>query len=77
VETLTGFINGIALFFAGIGIIWESFERFYSPPEIVKDKLLTVAVLGFIVNMGMRVKGVIPVSRHLCFRSRVDAWRSW
>jgi zinc transporter 5/7 len=53
VETLTGFINGIALFFAGIGIIWESIERFYTPPEIVKDKLLTVAVLGFIVNMGM------------------------
>ncbi|KAJ3381318.1 hypothetical protein HDU92_005469, partial [Lobulomyces angularis] len=51
VETLTGFLNGAALLFAGFSIIWESIERLYSPPEINTESLLTVSILGFLVNL--------------------------
>ncbi|KAJ3114987.1 hypothetical protein HDU96_001387 [Phlyctochytrium bullatum] len=51
VETLTGFANALALVFASIGIIWEALERLYDPPSIKMDNLLTVSVLGFLVNI--------------------------
>ncbi|TPX33956.1 hypothetical protein SeMB42_g07398 [Synchytrium endobioticum] len=51
VETLTGFVNGVALCLAGIGIIWEAVERLLDPPEIKTESLLVVSVLGFLVNL--------------------------
>lgn len=51
VETLTGFINGAALLFAGCSIILESLMRLYDPPEIKKESLLVVSILGFLVNL--------------------------
>ncbi|KAI8854359.1 hypothetical protein BC829DRAFT_223159 [Chytridium lagenaria] len=51
VETLTGFANALALVFASIGIIWEAFERLMDPPDIKMDNLLTVSVLGLLVNL--------------------------
>ncbi|KAJ3203749.1 hypothetical protein HDU67_009972 [Dinochytrium kinnereticum] len=53
VETLTGFANALALVFASLGIIWEGLERLFDPPSIKMDNLLTVSVLGFLVNIGM------------------------
>jgi len=53
VEVLTGFANSLALFFAGGGIIWEAIERLINPAELDTDRLLLVAVLGFLVNLGM------------------------
>ena len=52
VETLTGFINALALAAAAVGIIWESIERLIYPPELKKESMLVVAVLGFLVNLG-------------------------
>lgn len=60
VETLTGFLNGAALCFAAVGIIWESVERLYTPPDIQKDQLLTVAVLGLVVNLGIYIHHRAP-----------------
>lgn len=51
VETLTGFANALALVFASVGIIWEGFERMFEPPKIKTDSLLTVSILGFLVNL--------------------------
>lgn len=50
-ETLTGFVNATAILFAGCSIIWESVERISEPPEIKKDNLLIVAILGLLVNL--------------------------
>ncbi|KAI9357341.1 zinc transporter 7-like protein [Zopfochytrium polystomum] len=51
VETLTGFANALALVFASVGIIWEAFERLFDPPKIELDSLLTVSILGLLVNL--------------------------
>ncbi|KAJ3194169.1 hypothetical protein HK101_003333 [Irineochytrium annulatum] len=51
VETLTGFANALALVFASLGIIWEGLERLMDPPEVKMDNLLTVSILGFLVNI--------------------------
>lgn len=52
VETLTGFINALALVFASGNIMWEAVERllFESQP-LEPDNLLTVSVLGLLVNI--------------------------
>jgi zinc transporter 5/7 len=52
VEVLTGFTNSLALFFAGAGIIWEAIERLINPQDLHTDRLLLVAVLGLMVNLG-------------------------
>ncbi|KAJ3325553.1 hypothetical protein HDV06_003323 [Boothiomyces sp. JEL0866] len=51
VETLTGFINALALVFASGNIIWEAIERLYSPEKLNTDNLLVVSILGLLVNI--------------------------
>ncbi|KAI9142909.1 cation efflux family-domain-containing protein [Paraphysoderma sedebokerense] len=51
IETLSGFANGIFLIFISFFIIVEAIERLIHPPEMNTDRLLLVAVMGFIVNM--------------------------
>lgn len=51
VEVLSGFINGIFLVFIGFMVLMESAERFFSPQEVITDRLLLVSVLGFCVNL--------------------------
>ncbi|KAJ3177209.1 hypothetical protein HDU85_005987 [Gaertneriomyces sp. JEL0708] len=51
VETITGFVNALALLFASWNIIWEACERFFDPTEIKTDQLLVVSVLGLLVNL--------------------------
>ncbi|KAJ3335029.1 hypothetical protein HDU91_002396, partial [Kappamyces sp. JEL0680] len=56
VETLTGFINALALVFASGNIMWEAFERlFFEAEELKTDNLLLVSVLGLLVNIGLPV----------------------
>ena len=51
VETLTGFINALALVFASANIVWEAVERFFDPRLVESNKLLVVSVLGLLVNL--------------------------
>ncbi|KAI8825280.1 cation efflux family-domain-containing protein [Fimicolochytrium jonesii] len=52
VETLTGFVNALALLFASWNIIWEAVEKLFAPQPIEKTgELLVVSVLGFLVNL--------------------------
>lgn len=51
VETLTGFINAIALCLASVNIMWEACERLLFPEELKVDNLLLVSVLGLLVNI--------------------------
>lgn len=53
VETLAGFVNALALFFASGNIVWEAMERLWNPQELASDKLLLVSFLGFLVNLGV------------------------
>ena len=50
-ETLTGFVNALALVFASVNIMWEAVERMYQPQSLGTDHLLLVAVLGLLVNI--------------------------
>ena len=48
---MTGFINALALVFASGNIMWEAVGRLLYPgAELGTDNLLTVAVLGLLVN---------------------------
>lgn len=52
VETLTGFINALALVFASGNIMWEAIERLISPTgDLGTENLLVVSVLGLLVNI--------------------------
>ena len=52
VETLTGFVNALALVFASGSIMWEALERLvFEQQELKPDNLLLVSVLGLLVNI--------------------------
>ncbi|CAD5111705.1 DgyrCDS996 [Dimorphilus gyrociliatus] len=50
-EIIAGFINGLFLLFIAFFIFSEAVERAIETPEIKHERLLTVSVLGFIVNL--------------------------
>ncbi|WP_274363858.1 cation diffusion facilitator family transporter [Paenibacillus thermotolerans] len=50
-EIIASFINGLALCAISIGIFWESVRRFLNPEPIDLPIMLTVAVMGLIVNI--------------------------
>ena len=52
-EVLAAFVNGVLLAVTALFIILEAFERFYHPRPIVGSAMLTVAVLGLLVNLGI------------------------
>ena len=52
VETMAGFVNALALFFASGNILFEALERLWEPVELKTGKLLVVSVLGLLVNIG-------------------------
>lgn len=50
-EILAGFVNGLFLLFIAFFIFNEAIERFVETPDIHHERLLIVAVAGFIVNL--------------------------
>jgi len=51
IETISGLFNGIFLVFISYNIFCESIERIFSPIKINENGLMTVSILGLIVNM--------------------------
>jgi len=51
IETISGLFNGIFLIFISFNIFCESVERIFDPIKIKDEGLITVCVLGLIVNM--------------------------
>ncbi|RUS79405.1 hypothetical protein EGW08_012818 [Elysia chlorotica] len=51
VEVLSGFINGLFLVVIAIFVFAEAFTRLFEPPEVKTERLLTVSVLGLLVNL--------------------------
>ncbi len=57
-EILAGLINCVVLVGLSLYILWEAWNRFFSPPEIHSGPMLAVAIFGLIVNLiSMRVLG--------------------
>ncbi|CAG5135470.1 unnamed protein product [Candidula unifasciata] len=51
VEVLSGFINGLFLVVIAIFVFAEALGRLFEPPEVKTERLLTVSVLGLLVNL--------------------------
>lgn len=51
VEVLSGFINGLFLVVIAVFVFTEALARLFEPPEVKTERLLTVSVLGLLVNI--------------------------
>jgi cobalt-zinc-cadmium efflux system protein len=49
-EVLAAFINGIFLLFVSAYIVYESIMRFISPEKIAVSEMLSIAVIGLVIN---------------------------
>ncbi|ANE48784.1 cation transporter [Paenibacillus swuensis] len=54
-EIIASFLNGLALAIIAIGIFIEGIRRFFNPEEIDLRLMLTIAVIGFIVNLVLTI----------------------
>lgn len=50
-EVLSAQANAVVLLLLTVYILYESYKRFVSPPEILSGPMLAVAVVGLIVNL--------------------------
>ncbi|MGP4079578.1 cation diffusion facilitator family transporter [Pseudalkalibacillus sp. R45] len=50
-EILAAFINGIALIFISFIILYEAYHRFIEPPDVAGQGMLSIAVIGLVVNL--------------------------
>lgn len=50
-EILAAFVNGIALVLISAWVVYEAYQRWYSPPEIMGFELTLIAVGGLLVNI--------------------------
>ncbi|MGN6310066.1 MAG: cation diffusion facilitator family transporter [Xanthobacteraceae bacterium] len=50
-EVLSAQANAVVLLLLTVYILYESYERFVSPPEILSGPMLAVATIGLVVNL--------------------------
>ena len=50
-EVLSALVNAVVLLLVTIYILYEAYQRFRSPPEILSGPMLAVAIIGLIVNL--------------------------
>lgn len=50
-EVLSALINAVVLLMLTVYIIYEAYQRFLAPPEILSGPMLAVAVIGLVVNL--------------------------
>lgn len=51
IETIAAFLNGLALLFIPIYVVYEAVLRFMHPKAIVGENMMVVAVIGLIINL--------------------------
>jgi cobalt-zinc-cadmium efflux system protein len=51
-EILSALANAVVLLLLTIYILFEAYQRFKNPPEILGGPMLVVAVIGLVVNLG-------------------------
>lgn len=50
-EVLAAFINGLTLIGISVYIFWEAYRRFSETPEVMSSGMLTIAIIGLLVNI--------------------------
>lgn len=50
-EVLAALVNAVVLLLLAIYILYEAYQRFFEPPEVLSTPMLVVAVVGLIVNL--------------------------
>ncbi|MBD8026389.1 cation transporter [Ureibacillus sp. Re31] len=50
-EILAAVLNGVALIFISLLIIYEAFQRFSNPPAVASSGMLIIAIIGLLVNI--------------------------
>ena len=50
-EVLAGYANGITLVFVAVYVFLEAVGRLYDPIQVGNDSMMTVAVIGLLVNL--------------------------
>jgi len=50
-EVLSALTNAVVLLVLTVYILYEAYQRFWNPPEIIGGPMLVVAVLGLVVNL--------------------------
>lgn len=50
-EILSALVNAVVLLLLTIYILYEAYQRFLAPPEILGGPMLTVAMVGLVVNL--------------------------
>ncbi|WP_035351885.1 cation diffusion facilitator family transporter [Fictibacillus gelatini] len=50
-EILAALFNGIALIVVSLYIFWEAIGRFQHPPVVASNGMLTIALIGFVINV--------------------------
>lgn len=50
-EILAALFNGLTLFLVAGFIIWEAWERFWSPPAVASGQMMLIAVVGLAANL--------------------------
>lgn len=61
-EIIAAFLNGLALSVISVGIFIEGVRRFLNPEEIDFTLMLTIAIIGFVVNLVLTL--VLSHSNH-------------
>jgi len=52
VEILSALANGVLLVLISLGILYESYQRFFDPPRVAGPTVIFVALLGLAANLG-------------------------
>lgn len=50
-EVLAALINAVVLLLLAVYILYEAYQRFFEPPEILSTPMLIVAIVGLVVNL--------------------------
>ncbi|EMG28022.1 hypothetical protein X560_1185 [Listeria fleischmannii 1991] len=50
-EILAAFLNGLTLIVISLYIFYEAYHRFFAPPEVVGAGMMTISVIGLIINI--------------------------
>lgn len=50
-EVLAALVNAVVLLLLAIYILYEAWQRFFAPPEVLSTPMLIVAVVGLVVNL--------------------------
>lgn len=64
-EVLSALTNAVVLLLLTVYIVYEAYQRFLAPPEVLSGPMLAVAVVGLVVNLvsmrlPRRVEGLAP-----------------